>query len=77
MLICIRIILHCYISIKKGSSLDINLYNDDCLNVLKNIGSESIDCVVTDCPYKIIAGGVRVVYDPNECRGVLNKRDYS
>ena len=57
--------------------MDINLYNDDCLNVLKNIGSESIDCVVTDCPYKIIAGGVRVVYDPNECRGVLNKRDYS
>ena len=33
------------------------LYNDDCLNVLKEIPDESIDCVVTDCPYHIVAGG--------------------
>lgn len=35
----------------------INLYNDDCLNVLKNLDPESIDCVITDCPYHIISGG--------------------
>lgn len=33
------------------------LYNDDCLNVLKTLKTESIDCVVTDCPYHIISGG--------------------
>lgn len=33
------------------------LYNEDCLKVLKNIPDESIDCVVTDCPYHIISGG--------------------
>lgn len=33
------------------------LYNDDCLKILKDIESESIDCVVTDCPYRITGGG--------------------
>ena len=33
------------------------LYNEDCLKVLKNISDESIDLVVTDCPYHIISGG--------------------
>lgn len=33
------------------------LYNDDCLNVLKSIDDESIDLVVTDCPYHIVSGG--------------------
>ena len=30
-----------------------DLYNDDCLNVLKNIPTNSIDLVVTDPPYNI------------------------
>lgn len=30
------------------------LYNEDCLKILKDIESESIDCVVTDCPYHIV-----------------------
>lgn len=33
------------------------LYNDDCLNVLKNMPNESVDLVVTDCPYHIVSGG--------------------
>ena len=33
------------------------LFNDDCLNILKNIPDESIDLVVTDCPYRIVSGG--------------------
>ena len=33
------------------------LYNDDCLNVLKNLPNESVDLVVTDCPYRITGGG--------------------
>lgn len=30
----------------------------DCLEVLKNIPDESIDLVCTDCPYRVVAGGV-------------------
>ena len=33
------------------------LFNDDCLNILKNISDKSIDLVVIDPPYKIVAGG--------------------
>lgn len=43
------------------------LYNDDCLKILKEIESESIDCVVTDCPYRIVGGG-----DSKEYTGVPN-----
>lgn len=33
------------------------LYNEDCLVALKEIPDESVDCVVTDCPYHIVSGG--------------------
>ena len=33
------------------------LYNDDCLNVLKKLPDNSVDLVVTDCPYHIVSGG--------------------
>lgn len=35
----------------------IKLYNENCLDVLKTLPSESIDLVVTDCPYHIVNGG--------------------
>jgi site-specific DNA-methyltransferase (adenine-specific) len=53
------------------------VHNQDCLEILKQIPTESVDCVATDCPYHIIAGGVRTEYKNNECSGVLGKRDYS
>jgi site-specific DNA-methyltransferase (adenine-specific) len=34
-----------------------NIYNEDCLEVLKTIQDETIDLVVTDCPYHIVSGG--------------------
>ena len=37
--------------------MNMKLYNDDCLNVLKDIGDNSIDLVVTDPPYEVITGG--------------------
>jgi DNA modification methylase len=37
------------------------IYCGDCLEVMQTIDSNSIDCVITDCPYHIIAGGVRIV----------------
>jgi site-specific DNA-methyltransferase (adenine-specific) len=33
------------------------LYNEDCMKVLKTMPDNSIECVVTDCPYKIVSGG--------------------
>lgn len=35
----------------------IELYNDDCLEVFKNIEDESIDLICTDPPYKKVQGG--------------------
>ena len=55
------------------------LYNDDCMTVLPTIESESIDCVVTDCPYHIVSGGCTT--DPLkigryiEPSGIFNRRD--
>ena len=50
-----------------------NIYNLDCVEGMKQIETESIDCVVTDCPYLIIAGGVRVEYMDDESSEVLNR----
>lgn len=36
---------------------EIKLYNEDCLEVFKGIQDNSIDLVVTDCPYHIVSGG--------------------
>jgi DNA modification methylase len=53
------------------------VHNQDCLEILKQIPSESINLVATDCPYKIKAGGVRTEYKNDECGSILNKRNYS
>lgn len=48
------------------------LFNDDCLNILSEMSAESVDCVVTDCPYRISAGGVTIEVGGKEMGGVLN-----
>ena len=48
------------------------LFNDDCLNVLKDIPDESIDLIVTDCPYHIVSGGCTEGY-ANAPKGILRK----
>lgn len=53
------------------------LIQGDCLEKLKELEDESVDLVVTDCPYKIIAGGIRIEYENDECSGILNKRQWS
>lgn len=50
------------------------VYNMDCLDIFKEIPSESIDLVITDPPYRLQAGGVTVIERGNECKGILNKR---
>lgn len=51
------------------------LYNQDCLVGMSDIPNESIDCVVTDMPYKIVGGGC----SPNggNPKGILKReREY-
>jgi len=56
----------------------ITLFNDDCLEVFKQIPDESIDCVVTDCPYHIVSGGCTndavKIGRTRECGGIFQKR---
>lgn len=58
----------------KNEQISVKLYNDDCLKVLSTLPDESVDLVVTDCPYKIVAGGVTIKERSDECGGVLSKR---
>ena len=61
--------------IKKPQQNTVSLYNEDCLVIMKQLADESVDCVITDCPYHIVSGGC--AKDPTkyrECKGMLNKR---
>lgn len=46
------------------------LYNGDCLEVLKNIESESIDLCIIDPPYRLTSGGVK----GTEIRGSIGRK---
>lgn len=53
------------------------IVNDDCLNWFKTIESGTVDCIVTDPPYKIKAGGVTVKHDvvkTNLMGGIMAKQ---
>lgn len=54
------------------------LYNEDCLEVLKEIPDASVDLVVTDCPYHIVSGGCSneavTIGRYTQTGGILNKR---
>lgn len=56
------------------------IYNADCLDVLKTMEGESVDCVVTDCPYHIVSGGCTndavKIGRYREAGGVLNHKQY-
>lgn len=49
------------------------IYNADCLDVLSQIENQSIDLVVTDCPYKIVSGGATKNRDNTAVGGILGK----
>lgn len=53
------------------------LYHEDCRTALKKIASESIDLVVTDPPYKIIAGGCIIEERKDETKGIFRRRAVS
>lgn len=54
-------------------SNDINLFNGDCLEVMKGIPDSSVDCVITDPPYKVSSGGKPKSKD--QPSGILSKND--
>lgn len=47
----------------------------DCLELLKELPDNSIDLVVTDCPYKVISGGTKSKWKSGYPTSVLNKND--
>ena len=54
----------------------IDLYNGDCLEIMKSIPDGSVDLVATDCPYKIVSGGCRKIPKDGEreTSGILTHR---
>lgn len=52
-----------------------SLVQGDCLEVMNDIPDKSIDLVLTDPPYKIISGGVTIIPNKNEPKGIFNRRD--
>ena len=51
------------------------IYNGDCLDLLKELDDESIDCIVTDCPYHIVSGGCSNIPRKDEPKGIFNRRN--
>jgi site-specific DNA-methyltransferase (adenine-specific) len=58
--------------------MEINqIITQNCLEFMANIETESVDCCITDCPYKIISGGARKEVLGDEPTAMMNHRDYS
>ena len=55
--------------------MQVNLYNDDCLRVMEQLPDESIDLVITDCPYRIVSGGCTNIPRKDEPSGIFNRRN--
>lgn len=53
------------------------IYNQDCIAGMKTLPDECVDLIVTDCPYKIIAGGVTIEQRKDEVSGIFQKRAIS
>ena len=56
----------------------IKLYKGDCLELMRDMGTESIDLIVTDPPYKVATGGVpnetnNVILNKNRPKGILTE----
>lgn len=49
-----------------------DIYLGDMRELIKELPNESIDLVVTDCPYRIVAGGISLKYE-NTPKGVLGR----
>lgn len=50
------------------------IFCQDCLQGMKQLPDECVDLIVTDCPYRIIAGGVTIKQRKDEVTGIFQKR---
>lgn len=53
----------------------IDLRCGDCMEIMKQIPDNSIDLVVTDCPYHIVSGGCTNIPRKDEPSGIFNRRN--
>lgn len=53
----------------------IDLKCGDCLELMKNIPDNSVDLVVTDCPYHIVQGGCTNIPRKDESSDIFNRRN--
>lgn len=53
----------------------IDLKCGDCLELFKEVKDESIDLIVTDCPYHIVSGGCTNIPRKDEPKGIFNRRN--
>lgn len=51
------------------------IYNEDCIQGMKKLPDNSIDLIVTDCPYHIVAGGCSNIPRKDEPSGIFNRRN--
>lgn len=49
------------------------IYCGDAIDILKTFKEESIDCCVSDIPYKITTGGCPIIKREHSYRGILNR----
>ena len=56
----------------RNNDNNITLFNNDCLQILEVIPNNSIDLIVTDCPYKVISHGGSKNPNVKLCGGMLN-----
>jgi len=56
------------------SSLINKILLGDSLKIMKKIPNNSIDLIVTDCPYKIVAGGVSINPNISQPTGILQRK---
>ena len=55
--------------------MQVDLYNGDCLGIMKQLSDCSIDLIVTDCPYRIVSGGCTNIPRKDEPKGIFDRRN--
>lgn len=51
------------------------LYNENCIDKMHKLKTNSVDCIVTDCPYHIVSGGCTTIPRENGSSGILNRHN--
>lgn len=71
----IKIIQEQKFFLKELVKIMIDIRFGDCIDIFKKIDDNSIDLVVTDCPYKIVQGGCSNIPRKDEPSGIFDRRN--